>query len=125
MSRLALLLVIVLAGCGTPQERCQRGLQGEVRQLDQLIAETETNIARGFRYETEVRDVSFGFSYCSRSRNVGVCFDNRSPRTVRRAVAIDPQSERRKLAGLTERRADLAARTCRADGAVILSGPAR
>lgn len=123
MSRIPIAALLLLAACGSPMERCERSIVREEQRLDALIAETETNLRRGYGYETETRDVSVGFSYCNRSRNVGVCFDNRTPRTIRRAVAIDPEAEQRKLAGLKDRKLALQSRSCRADGAMILPGP--
>jgi hypothetical protein len=99
--------LVALVACGTPQERCARAGSGELRTLNRLIAETERNIARGYTYTTEVRDVSFGWEYCGGwNGNVYLCADN-DTETYRRPVAIDPELEQRKLAGLKAKQAEI------------------
>lgn len=112
----ALPLCIALAACGTPQDRCARGLERDLRTVNLLIDETEANLARGYRYETEIRNSNVGVSFCNRSRNVGFCWDNYGPRTVQRPVAIDPAQEQRKLKGLKARQAEIAALSCLPNG---------
>lgn len=114
MRLILVLACLTLAACGTPQDRCVRATNREAATLDRLITETQEAMTRGYRIETELRDsgVTWGVAYCNRSRNIGFCFDNDRPRTVRRAVPIDPEAERRKLANLRERRAALADRSC-------------
>lgn len=107
-------LTLILAACGTPQERCIRSATQEVRTLDRLIAETEANLARGYAYESRevVRHV---WTVCDdyvgpRRRHARpMCFEPVF-RTVERPVAIDPAVEARKLDGLKERRVALARR---------------
>jgi hypothetical protein len=106
-------LTLILAACGTPQERCIRSATQEVRTLDRLIAETEANLARGYAYESRevVRHVWMVCDdYAVPRRHVRhMCFEPVF-RTVERPVAIDPSVETRKLDGLKERRAALARR---------------
>jgi hypothetical protein len=108
-----LALTLVLAACGTPQERCIRSATQEVRTLDRLIAEAEANLARGYAYESHevVRHVwTVCDDHIGPRRHVRhMCFEPVF-RTVERPVAIDPQVEARKLDGLKERRAALARR---------------
>lgn len=47
----ALALVTALAACGTPQERCIASATRDLQVVNDLIAETEGNIARGYGYE--------------------------------------------------------------------------
>ncbi|MGB3313033.1 MAG: hypothetical protein WBB85_01365 [Albidovulum sp.] len=109
-----LALTLILAACGTPQERCIRSATQEARILDRLIAETEANLARGYAFESRevVRHV---WTVCDdhirrdRHRVRPMCFEP-EVRTVKRPLAIDPQVEARKLDGLKERRAALARR---------------
>ena len=115
MRYLMLLALLGLAACGTPQERCTRQLSSEARRLDGLIEETRLSIARGYRYETEIRENRFGWSYCNRSRNVGLCIDNQ-PYTVRRPVAVDTDTEKRKLDQLLLKRQQLTGAQCSATG---------
>lgn len=94
----------------------------ELNTVTALIAETEQNLARGYRLETEV-DYSprltfcsgFGNGYGRRSIYGGVRFCQDVRRVERtRQVAIDPLAERRKLDNLRERYAALRGPTERA-----------
>lgn len=120
MFRLLFPLCLLLAACATPQEKCASALQQDRQTIDALIEETQANIARGFRYEIEPRSVTVGVRYCSRSSNVGFCMNNASPATVRRAVAIDPAEQARKLAALKAQKARLDSAQCRPDGIRLL-----
>lgn len=108
----ALLLVALIAACGTPQEQCIRNATRELRTLDQLIAETEANLARGFAYE-EYEKVRHVWTWCDDfvgpTRHRRMCLEPVFD-TVERPVAIDPAVETRKLDGLKSRRAALANR---------------
>ena len=57
MIRLCLTLasVLLLVACGTPQEQCIRKATSQTRMLNRLIAESQTNLARGYTYRTEER----------------------------------------------------------------------
>jgi len=110
----AALALLFLAACGTPQERCIRNATEEVRILDQLIAEAEANLARGYGYEQD-QVIRYSYGHCGYyhghdgHRYPRRCFEPYTD-TVSRPVAIDPEVETRKLAGLQSRRAALAAR---------------
>jgi hypothetical protein len=104
----ALALVLILAACGTPQEQCIRANTKELRQVDALIAETQSNLARGYGYEEHtVTDWDWEPCFVGRpvanDRHSDMCWEPYE-RTVRKAVAIDPAVEKRKLAALTARR---------------------
>ena len=108
----ALLLPFILSACGTPQEQCIRTNTRELRQVDALIAETEANLARGYGYEQyTVTDWDWEPCFIGRPTPRGyappMCWEPYE-RTERRAVAIDPQAEQRKLAALEARRKVLA-----------------
>ncbi|WP_172329801.1 hypothetical protein [Mangrovicoccus sp. HB161399] len=118
-----LLGLSLIAACGTPQERCSSDIAREQRRVESLISETRTNLARGYTYETEYRDVNVGMTLCNRGPSVGWCVDNRT-RPIRRAVAIDPESERRKLDALLKKRDQLRSASCTADGRPV-SAPVR
>lgn len=121
----SLMLVLAIAACGTPQDRCIRAATQELRTLDTLIAETEANLARGYGYETReiVRHV---WTWCDdylgpdHRYHRRMCFEPVYD-TVERPVAIDPEAEARKLDALKSRRAALARRAqdavaaCRAE----------
>lgn len=110
----SLLLVLALAACGTPQERCIRSATQELRTLDALIAETEANLVRGYGYETReiVRHV---WTWCDdylgpdHRYSRRMCFEPVFD-TVERPVAIDPAAETRKRDALKSRRSALARR---------------
>lgn len=107
-------LPLVLTACGTPQERCIRANTRELRQVEALIDETRANLARGYGYE-EYTVTDWEWEPCYVGRPVPAGYSHamcRQPyeRTERRAVAIDPASEQRKLAALTARRKALVAR---------------
>lgn len=123
MYRIVLSACLVLAACGTPQEKCARSVESDLSTVTALIDETQADITRGYRYVYETRGIDVGFRYCSRSSNFGMCFDNSSSNTVRRAVAIDPAEEQRKLAGLQDQKARLEAAECRPDGARLMQRP--
>ncbi|MGY6410704.1 MAG: hypothetical protein ACXIUV_06735 [Alkalilacustris sp.] len=104
----ALLVLMALAACGTPFDRCVRPVQAELRTVDRLIAETEGNIARGFAIERQNQIIQERVP----------CLDSDGFRTwclapvvteTRRPVAIDRDVERGKLATLRARRSELQA----------------
>ncbi|WP_022704944.1 hypothetical protein [Pseudorhodobacter ferrugineus] len=47
--------LVVLAGCGTPQERCIAGVTRDLRVVDRLIVETQGNLDRGYALVEVVR----------------------------------------------------------------------
>ena len=52
--RRSLVLFLLLAACGTPQERCIARETRDVRVLDRLITESESNLQRGYALEEVV-----------------------------------------------------------------------
>jgi hypothetical protein len=103
----SLVLVLVLLGaCTTYPDACNRRALGELRTVDRLIAETRSNLARGYGYERVPTNFSTGFVLCSGGYNARICTGN-DTRYTRRAVAVDPQAERRKLDTLIARREEL------------------
>ncbi len=104
----ALTLPLVLTACGTPQEQCIRSNTRDLRQVDALVAETQANLARGYGYEEHtVTDWDWAPCFDGRPTPRGypprMCWEPYE-RTERKAVAIDPLVERRKLAALEARR---------------------
>jgi hypothetical protein len=114
VAALALAGCVGLAGCGTPQERCARGVEARIAALDRKIAETESALARGTRWGEQQMPV-LEYRPCGSSKT-GFC---RTVGTTRVPVErpIDPDAERAQLtadraerAALQDRRAaDLAA----------------
>ena len=111
-----LALAGMLAACGTPQEQCIAGQTRDLRNVERLIGQTQANLARGYGYEsvevTDTRWVVCGHDVVGTDGNgnpvlrARYCFDDYT-RTERRPVAIDPAVEKRKLDGLTRKRAEL------------------
>jgi hypothetical protein len=104
-----LALCAALAACADPRARCEADAARDLRTIDQLIAETEANIARGFAIFRET-DVRTTLQVCVAGDLVQLCSVN-EPVARDRPVAIDRAAERRKLASLRERRAELQAPT--------------
>ena len=104
----ALFPLAILAACGTPQENCIRNSTREIRTLDRLIAESDANLARGYRFE-ETPIIRHEWVICG-PRQLGappeMCLESVED-TVRRPVAIDPAIETRKRDNLRGKRAAL------------------
>ena len=114
MKRLLFPALLVLTACGTPQEQCIARGTRDLRTVEQLIAETEGNLKRGYAYETITVYEDY-WRACPRPRPVEgqppppprMCLDER-PVTEQRPKAIDLKEEARKLASLKEKRKGLA-----------------
>jgi hypothetical protein len=108
--RSILLVPAMLAACTTYPDDCNRRALRELRVVENLIVETQRNLERGYSYEIVETGFDTGFVFCSGRWNSTVCVGNDNTYTER-PVAIDPESERRKLASLTERRRELRSAT--------------
>lgn len=114
-ARTFLVLPVVLAACGTPQERCISGATADLRPVDRLIAETQGNISRGYGLQatTVYRDVwvpcygGYG-PYGPYRAAGGMCIDEQA-QIIERPVAVDIAEEKKKLAQLQAKRKELAA----------------
>ena len=101
--------LVAIAACSTPQEACMSRIDRDLRTVTALIAETETNLARGYTYVVEPSRTRVGVSYCTRSSSrIGFCGSTAND-VRRRAVAIDPEAEARKLETLRNQQAKLTA----------------
>lgn len=118
---LALLPVLMVAACGTPQERCIDRNTSEYRTVAKLIAEVEGNLARGYAWnERQVHRVELDdcpvvvrgkngerrVTYRTCARNV--------VDTERYRVPIDPAAETRKRDNLVARKTALSRPAARA-----------
>ncbi|PIE12800.1 MAG: hypothetical protein CSA68_12265 [Rhodobacterales bacterium] len=106
MYRYLIALMIPLAGCATVHDQCVSRHAKEVRIIDDLIATTAGNIARGYAIEKH-EQIEAGFVLCTGDdEHFGLCL---SPQThsKRTPVAIDVAAEKRKLAQLKLRRKKL------------------
>ncbi len=109
MSRclLPLALLLLLAACGTPQQRCLRAGTEDLRVVSRLIEATERDLARGYGIERDTRRVRVGLNLCSGlGGNVSFCVGGADEDRAR-PVAIDAAEERRKLADLRAKQAEL------------------
>lgn len=113
MPRAALLVMILLAACASPRDRCERDALQDLRVLEDLIAESERTVARGYGLQREAYTRT-GVNFCyggGWGRHYGgamsLCTSPEvSYRT--RPVAVDMAAERAKLADLKRKRAELA-----------------
>ncbi len=102
---LSALFLSFLAACATPLQQCQAPLAREIAEVDELIIETRENIARG--YMLKPAGAQFGVRVCTPTAGpLNFCARSDSPASYQK-VAIDPKAEKRKLAGLEARRANL------------------
>ena len=113
MKRLMLLPVLFLAACGTPQEQCIAGSTRDARVVNDLIRETEANLARGYALETGI-EMKPDWIDCTPTPTPenptppkDMCFED-VPTEVTRPVAIDLNAEQAKLASLREKQASQA-----------------
>lgn len=114
---LAMLVTIpvLLAACGTPQERCISKHTREYRSVSSLLAEVEGNLARGYAWE-ERQVVREQFTQCRdvwRDKNGNAQVHYRPcwreyVDTERYRVPIDPAAEERKRDGLAKQKTALA-----------------
>ncbi len=106
-----LALPLLLAACATPQERCQSEAVRDLRVMNELIAETQATLQRGYalREETLPR---FGTTFCYRRDDdfgIDLCLGNEI-RTRLRPVAVNLDDERAKLQTLQQKRQELETR---------------
>lgn len=114
MRRALPLALLLLAACGTPQERCIQSQTRDLRTVNSLIDETRRNIDRG--YATEEYTVTFPeWEACDlqpaprpngKARPVSMCMEDREE-TRTRPVAIDLNAENAKLQSLLAKRDQL------------------
>lgn len=129
MSRALILLpLIALAACGTPQERCINNATSDTRTLQNLLAQVNGNLARGYSYETyEVSDMRWercGFNTFQGAdgriiQRPRMCLEDYTT-TRQRPVPIDPAIETRMRDNLMDKinaqrpQMDAAIAACRA-----------
>lgn len=112
MKRMMILLPL-LAACGTPQEQCIRGVSRDLATLNGLIEETRGNLARGYGFETVVEtrpewvDCTPRPTEADPNPKPQLCFDDVAEE-VRRPVALNLDAEAAKLASMERRRDEMA-----------------
>ncbi len=109
MYRYLLVLLIPLAACTTPQERCVADSTKDRSELDRQIATTNNNIQRGYAVKTRA-PITLGLNLCTGGSHLSFCAGTQT--TSRETpVSVDVASERRKLADLKTRRIALLRQT--------------
>ncbi|MDP1667975.1 hypothetical protein [Phaeovulum sp.] len=110
-------LVLTLLACGTPQERCIWRATQELESVEELLAEVEGNLARGYAWE-EYQQTNMQWVRCTKPApppppgsppqppQQSMCFEPVTV-TLQRRVAIDPSAETRKRDGLAAKVAEL------------------
>lgn len=109
---LPMALLVLLAACGTPQDRCIDRATRELRAVEQLLAGVEGNLARGYAWdEKPVTRVRWEICGYRQIQNADGTFITRPDMcmqpytdTIRSRVAIDPETEKRKRDALIARR---------------------
>lgn len=105
---------LLLAACGTPQERCIRQHTREYRNVSTLLAEVEANLARGYAWDERIVSDTV-WSSCrdvvrdgeGNARIVTTPCWRDVTTTERFRVPIDPAAEERKRSNLAARKAQL------------------
>lgn len=104
-------LPLIVAACGTPQERCISQNTSEYRTVSRLLAEVEGNLARGYAWEERqvVRDrLTQCRTYVRDGKGRAVAIYEPCWRDYvdveRYRVPIDPASEQRKRDNLAARK---------------------
>lgn len=111
---LMLIPLVLLAACGTPQERCIRQSTTELRRVTDLVSEVQGNIARGYAWQsyetTSSRWEICGYDTITKGDKViqkpRMCLEDYTV-TRQRPIPIDPAAEKRKLGALLKRQAEL------------------
>jgi hypothetical protein len=104
--------ILLLAGCGTPQERCIAAATRDMRVVDRLIAEVQGNLDRGYALE-QVSRPAVRWVVCERGRPATATRPAQAPQmclqdyqiTSTQPRAINLADERQTLAELKAKRA--------------------
>ncbi len=103
LSAASFLVVGLLSACVQNGANCAREDRSELRTVEKLIAETRSDMARGYRQQETSGGGSVNFCLGGGGNNVGVSFCA-DPTRQSRAVAVDMATEERKLRALEARR---------------------
>jgi len=110
-----LTLVLSLAACGTPQERCIAGVTRDLRIVDGLIGQSQQNLQRGYAME-DIVQTDTRWAQCSAAvaatattpaQPAQMCLEDYSY-TVAQPKSINLADEREKLAEMQKKRRALA-----------------
>lgn len=106
---LCLAAALLVSACSDPRQRCITNASQELRTINALVAETETNLARGY---TIIREpgVRTGLTFCISPTNPFSFCSTAEPTVTDRPTAIDIRAEERKLAQLRAKQSELQVR---------------
>jgi len=107
--------LLMLAACGTPQERCISGVTRDLRIVDKLIGQSQQNLARGYamedvvQYDTRWAQCSAGVAATATTpaQPPRMCLEDYSY-TVAQPKSINLADERVKLTEMQKKRRELA-----------------
>lgn len=103
---LTLALMLGVAACGTPRQQCDATATRDLSVVNDLIAEAEANISRGYAIESGSTTRPM-LTFCATANSAATfCTTNQTVATAR-PVAIDLAAERAKLVGLQQKRTEL------------------
>ncbi|MFC7705826.1 hypothetical protein ACFQXB_16720 [Plastorhodobacter daqingensis] len=121
---LCLVAPLALAACSNPRERCINAATEELRVVNALVAETETNLDRGY---TLIREpgVRTGLHFCLSPTNPFTFCSTAQPTVTDRPTAIDIRAEERKLAQLRAKQNELTIRAASSIAACEQQHPRR
>ncbi len=111
------LLLVLVAGCGTPEQRCISAAWADVRALESERAERARNLARGYALERDpLPGVTFGFGLCAArvDKDTHLCLGSLLDPSER-LVPINPRLEARRIALLDQLIAEERARAAQAE----------
>jgi hypothetical protein len=123
-------LAAVLAGCGTPQERCIASATRDLRIMDRLIGEVQGNLDRGYALE-EIVQTRTRWVICQRVTHVTATEPVIAPKmclreyeyTEIRPKAINLAYERQKQVEMQKKRVELVRSSARAVASCKLTHP--
>ncbi|WP_322893963.1 MULTISPECIES: hypothetical protein [unclassified Yoonia] len=103
---LIILPLLALAACATPREQCISQATRDLRVLNNLVSETQANLARGYALD-EQQQVRTIRKTCRGQNSDGTTFryrcDETESFTTTRPVAIDLNVEQAKMNSLLQR----------------------
>lgn len=101
---MAAIVALALSGCATPRQQCEAAVDENIKALQQAIATSEANLARGYGLQKDVSP-RFRYGLCTTNGSIETCLRNEYvTKTV--PVAIDLDEERRKLSSAKRRLAE-------------------
>lgn len=107
----ALSTLALVAACATPQQQCIATANRDLTTVRALLAEAEGNVARGYAIETRTVHPNVSLSLCASNDfddNLDFLICQMSePRQKTVPVAIDLELEKRKVAQLRAKEAEL------------------